>query len=64
MLLKTHGIPIASHPVVERLIESRLLLQKLRPIEAALKPQLEKLLQKASEGQQPAAENQQLAREV
>lgn len=50
VLLKTHGISIASHPVVERLIESRLLLQKIRPIEVALKPQLEKLLQMAREG--------------
>lgn len=44
IVLKAHGIPIASHPVVERLIESRLLLQKIRPVEAALKPQLEKFL--------------------
>ncbi|CDJ33368.1 uncharacterized protein EMH_0015780 [Eimeria mitis] len=44
IVLKAHGVPVASHPVVERLIESRLLLQKLRPIEAALKPQLERLL--------------------
>ena len=44
IVLKAHGVPVASHPVIERLIESRLLLQKLRPIEAALKPQLERLL--------------------
>ncbi|XP_026189622.1 uncharacterized protein C3B8.09 [Cyclospora cayetanensis] len=44
VVLKAHGVSIASHPVVERLIESRLLLQKIRPVEAALKPQLEQLL--------------------
>lgn len=50
IVLKAHGIPIASHPVVERLIESRLLLQKIRPVEAAVMPQLEKIF--ANEGKQ------------
>lgn len=50
ILLKAHGVPIATHPVLERLIETKLLLQKLRPIEAALKPQLQRLLSSAGEG--------------
>ena len=52
VVLKAHGMPIASHPVVERLIESRLLLQKIRPVEAMLKPQLDKLIQMARGGKQ------------
>ncbi|CDI76927.1 Neuroguidin, related [Eimeria praecox] len=55
IVLKAHGVPVASHPVVERLIESRLLLQKLRPIEAALKPQLERLLTDGGDSATPRA---------
>ncbi|KAL8453457.1 hypothetical protein Emag_001830 [Eimeria magna] len=55
VLLKVHGLPIASHPVVERLIEARLMLQKLQPIQQALKPHLDKLLHTAAEGPESAA---------
>ncbi|CDJ41068.1 hypothetical protein, conserved [Eimeria tenella] len=55
ILLKAHGVPIATHPVLERLIETKLLLQKLRPIEAALKPQLQRLLSSAREGSHGSA---------
>ncbi|KAL8270203.1 hypothetical protein Esti_005878 [Eimeria stiedai] len=55
VLLKVHGLPIASHPVVERLIETRLLLQKLQPIQQALKPHLDRLLRTAAEGLEAGA---------
>lgn len=50
ILLKTHGLPVAAHPVVDRLIEVKLLLQKLQPIERAVKPEIDRLAALAQKG--------------
>ncbi|KEP63065.1 UNVERIFIED_CONTAM: Sas10 C-terminal domain-containing protein [Hammondia hammondi] len=49
VLLKTHGIPVTDHPVIERLVEVRLLLEKLKPIDDRLRLQINRLLQLAKE---------------
>eukprot|EP00042_Codosiga_hollandica_P006982 m.16651 g.16651 ORF g.16651 m.16651 type:complete len:295 (+) comp28546_c0_seq1:6481-7365(+) len=50
MLLKVEGKSVEDHPVIERLIYLRTLLEKLRPIEAKLKYQLDKLVKSATAG--------------
>ncbi|KAJ3033381.1 hypothetical protein HDV00_006400 [Rhizophlyctis rosea] len=49
-LLKLHGRPISGHPVVDRLIELRIVLEKVKPLEMKLKYQIEKLVRAAGEG--------------
>lgn len=44
LLLKLEGASVKDHPVVTRLIEIRTYLEKIKPIEARLRPQVEKLL--------------------
>ncbi|BAM39238.1 disrupter of silencing protein [Theileria orientalis strain Shintoku] len=44
LLLKVHGISIENHPVIDRLLEIRLLLDKAKPIENKLQYQISKLL--------------------
>ncbi|UVC49492.1 disrupter of silencing protein [Theileria orientalis] len=44
LLLKVHGISIEKHPVIDRLLEIRLLLDKAKPIENKLQYQISKLL--------------------
>ncbi|PHJ16814.1 sas10 c-terminal domain-containing protein, partial [Cystoisospora suis] len=48
ILLKTHGIAVKDHPVIERLVEIRILLEKIRPIENRLQFQMDRLLQLAA----------------
>lgn len=48
ILLKTHGISVKDHPVIERLVEVRILLEKIRPIESRLQFQMNRLLQLAA----------------
>lgn len=48
ILLKTHGISVKDHPVIERLVEIRVLLEKIRPIENRLQFQMDRLLQLAA----------------
>lgn len=50
VLLKTHGLPINNHPVIERLIEVKLLIQKLQPLERAVKPEIDRLVEIARKG--------------
>ncbi|GIX62668.1 Sas10 C-terminal domain-containing protein [Babesia caballi] len=44
LLLKTHGIPVENHPVINRLLEIRIMLDKARPIESRLQFEINKLL--------------------
>ncbi|GFE54244.1 Sas10 C-terminal domain-containing, putative [Babesia ovis] len=44
LLLKTHGIPVENHPVIKRLLEIRVMLDKARPIESRLQFEINKLL--------------------
>ena len=44
LLLKAEGMSISEHPVVRQLMEVRTLMEKMRPLDAKLKYQLDKLL--------------------
>ncbi|GBE60269.1 Sas10 C-terminal domain-containing protein, putative [Babesia ovata] len=44
LLLKTHGVPVENHPVINRLLEIRIMLDKARPIESRLQFEINKLL--------------------
>jgi U3 small nucleolar RNA-associated protein 3 len=52
VLLKLEGRPVKDHPVMTRLVESKAFLEKLRPIDKRLKPQIEKLLRAAEVAEQ------------
>jgi U3 small nucleolar RNA-associated protein 3 len=47
VMLKLEGRPVKNHPVMTRLVETKAFLEKLRPIDKRLKPQIEKLLRAA-----------------
>ncbi|CDJ52366.1 hypothetical protein, conserved [Eimeria brunetti] len=55
ILLKAHGAPVGAHPVIERLIETRLLLQKFKPLETSLKPHLDRLYTQQMDSRAAAA---------
>ena len=44
LMLKLEGKSVKDHPVVLRLVEIRAYLEKIRPMEVRLQPQVEKLL--------------------
>lgn len=44
VLLKLHGRSAKDHPVLDRLVELRMLLTQLKPIESRLQPQIQRLL--------------------
>ncbi|KAK1936381.1 hypothetical protein X943_003079 [Babesia divergens] len=44
LLLKAHGISVENHPVINRLLEIRIMLDKARPIEARLQFEINKLI--------------------
>ncbi|KAJ3044575.1 Serine/threonine-protein kinase smg1 [Rhizophlyctis rosea] len=48
LMLKLHGHSISGHPVIHRLIELRIVLEKIKPLEAKLKYQIEKLVKAAA----------------
>ncbi|KAF3774519.1 Neuroguidin [Nymphaea thermarum] len=48
-LLKAKGLSVSDHPVVRRLVESRLFLEKVRPIDKKLQYQVEKLMRAANQ---------------
>ncbi|PRW45524.1 Something about silencing 10 [Chlorella sorokiniana] len=48
LLLKAEGRPVQSHPVIQRLVEIRAYLEKIRPIDKKLQYQIEKLLKAAA----------------
>lgn len=49
MLLKAEGGKLEEHPVVDKLIEARTVLEKLRPLETKLRYQIEKLVKGAAQ---------------
>jgi len=46
LLLKAEGKPVKDHPVIKQLVQLRLMLEKMKPIAAKLKYQIDKLLNK------------------
>ncbi|KAJ2785670.1 hypothetical protein H4R18_000361 [Coemansia javaensis] len=55
VLLKLHGRSIAGHPAIQRLVEDRTVVEKMKPLEQRLKYQIDKLLRNAViEGQDAA----------
>lgn len=48
LLLKVHGQSISGHPVVDQLVELRIVLEKIKPLEQKLKYQIDKLVKAAS----------------
>lgn len=48
ILLKANGRSVENHPVIARLIEIRLFLEKIRPIDKKMRYQIEKLLKLAN----------------
>ncbi|KAJ3221708.1 hypothetical protein HDU78_000342, partial [Chytriomyces hyalinus] len=57
ILLKLHGQSTSElHPSVERLIEMRVILEKIKPMEVKLKYQIDKVLKAANDASNPSAE--------
>jgi len=44
LMLKAEGKSVKNHPVIDQLVKSRTILEKMRPIESRLKHQIEKLV--------------------
>ncbi|CAI5468488.1 unnamed protein product [Closterium sp. Yama58-4] len=61
LLLRAEGKPVRDHPVVSRLVELRLFLEKIRPIDKKLQYQIEKLLKLASSANRSATPGKQSA---
>jgi hypothetical protein len=55
LLLKAEGMVVKGHPVIEKLVETRTYMEKLRPLDAKLKYQMDKLLKTGLEGADNAA---------
>ena len=47
LLLKAQGMLVKDHPVITKLVEARTCMEKLRPLDAKLKYQMDKLLKSA-----------------
>ncbi|CAN6482335.1 unnamed protein product [Victoria cruziana] len=54
-LLKAKGLSVSDHPVVLSLVESRLFLEKVRPVDKKLQYQVEKLMRAANTGSRMVA---------
>lgn len=52
MMLKAKQTPVHNHPVIGRLLQYRNLIKQLDPVDVRLKPQLEKILEKVSKGEE------------
>lgn len=48
LMLKLHGRSVGGHPVIDRLVELRIILEKIKPLEQKLKYQIDKLVKAAS----------------
>src|SRR5690606_11520412 len=48
MMRKAAGKPVKDHPVIKQLVELRLILEKIKPIDERLKYQIDKLITLAS----------------
>ena len=55
LLLKAEGRAVKNHPVIEQLVELRTLMEKMRPLDAKLKYQMDKLLRTPLAGAAGAA---------
>lgn len=55
--LKLSGKQVESHPVVQSLIELRVMLEKMKPVEQKLKYQIDKVVRTAVVGDQDEANN-------
>jgi len=53
MLLKTKGQPVADHPVLKELLRTRILIEKIKPLDNKLQYQIEKLLKMANQHVDP-----------
>ena len=51
LVMKAEGKSIAQHPVVQHLVEMRVYMEKMNPLENKLKYQIDKLLRTASKGE-------------
>ena len=51
LYMRASGKPVHDHPVIEKLVELRLYLEKIKPIEQKLKYQVDKLVKAAVTGQ-------------
>ena len=61
LLLKVQGKGIADHPVIARLVKYRLLIEKIKPMEAKLQYQIDKLLHAAGKGADKKADDEDVA---
>ncbi|KAF8819615.1 Sas10 C-terminal domain-containing protein [Cardiosporidium cionae] len=52
ILLKCNGHSVKNHPVIQRLVEFRLIMEKMKPIEQKLRYQIDRLLDLAETSQQ------------
>jgi len=50
LMLKSSGVSIKDHPVVDQLVKIRVMIEKMKPLDKKLKYQVEKLLKNASTG--------------
>ncbi len=62
LLLKAEGRPVKDHPVIEELIRLRLLLEKTKPIDDKLRPQVNRLLKTAAQGLESVANDPSMLR--
>ena len=53
--LRARRIPVASHPVVRRLLQYRDLLEKLKPLEEVAEKQIDDVLEQEAAGKLPVA---------
>mmetsp|Transcript_21909 Transcript_21909/g.59989 ORF Transcript_21909/g.59989 Transcript_21909/m.59989 type:complete len:720 (-) Transcript_21909:99-2258(-) len=52
LVLKAEGKSVRSHPVIEQLVELRTLMDKMRPLDAKLRYQMDKLLKAPAQGEE------------
>lgn len=50
--MKVEGKQVEGHPVIDRLVEYRLLLERIKPLEARVQPQVDRLLQATAKADQ------------
>lgn len=55
MMLKASGKEVKSHPVIEQLVRTRALLEKMRPVDKKLKSQLDRLVRQAHAAEEGGA---------
>jgi U3 small nucleolar ribonucleoprotein protein LCP5 len=53
--VRLQGKSISSHPAINHLVESRVILEKLKPVENKTKYQIDKLVRAAVVGEQEAS---------